>query len=151
MLQHDLPPGEYVLIADFVPIAGTPQIVQRAIVTPGYDGPIFPRLPALTAGTREQAVSGLRVRLESTSAGILKPSRLRFVFSDAATGAPVTDLQPYLGASAHLLIVNADLSVAIHVHPEGALTVRTGDRLRAAPAGVGIVQAVDSGSAWRRA
>ena len=122
VLQHDLPPGEYVLIADFVPIAGTPQIVQRAIVTPGYDGPIFPRLPALTAGTREQAVSGLRVRLESTSAGILKPSRLRFVFSDAATGSPVTDLQPYLGASAHLLIVNADLSVAIHVHPEGALT-----------------------------
>ena len=64
----------------------------------------------------------MRVRLESTSTGILKPSKLRFVFSDAATGAPVTNLQPYLGASAHLLIVSADLSVAIHVHPEGALT-----------------------------
>jgi len=122
VLPHDLEPGEYVLIADFVPIVGTPQIVQRAIATPGYNGPMFARLPALTAGSLDQTVGGLRVRLESTSAGILKPSKLRFAFSDAATGAPVTNLQPYLGASAHLLIVNADLSVAIHVHPEGALT-----------------------------
>jgi Heavy metal binding domain len=121
-LEYNLPPGEYVLIADFVPLAGTPQIVQRAVVTPGYDGPLFPQLSALTAGAREQVVNGLRVRLEVTSSGILKPARFRFGFSDARTNAPVTDLEPYLGASAHLLIVNDDLSVAIHVHPEGALT-----------------------------
>jgi hypothetical protein len=122
VLQHYLPAGEYVLIADFVPLAGTPQIVQRAIVTPGYNGPLFPSPPTLTAGPREQLADGLRVRLEPTTSGILKPARLRFAFNDAQTGVPVADLQPYLGASAHLLIVNSDLSVAIHVHPEGGLT-----------------------------
>src|SRR5262249_38097080 len=103
-------------------LAGTPQIVQRAIVTPGYDGPMFPRLPALTGGPGEQVVNGLRVRLDTTTGGILKPPPIRFPFMDKTTRAPVSDLQPYLGASAHLLIVNSDLSVAIHVHPEGALT-----------------------------
>ena len=98
------------------------QMVHRAIVTPGYDGPMFAQLPELTAGSPEQIANGLRVRLEAASSGMLKPTKLRFTFSDDRTGAPVTDLEPYLGASAHLLIVNADLSVAIHVHPEGALT-----------------------------
>ena len=35
-LRHDLPAGEYMLIADFLPAAGTSQFVQRAVVTPGY-------------------------------------------------------------------------------------------------------------------
>ena len=47
---------------------------------------------------------------------------VRFHVSDAATSLPVTDLEPYLGASGHLLIVNHDLTAAIHAHPEGAAT-----------------------------
>ncbi len=31
----------------------------------------------------------------------------------------MTDLEPYLGASAHLLIVSVDLTEAIHGHPQG--------------------------------
>ncbi|HVH55411.1 MAG TPA: hypothetical protein VM791_04115, partial [Vicinamibacterales bacterium] len=37
-------------------------------------------------------------------------------------GAPVTDLQPYLGAPAHMLIVRTDLGDAIHAHPEEQVT-----------------------------
>ena len=36
----------------------------------------------------------------------------------AATGAEVPDLEPYLGARAHMLLVSADLTEAIHGHPE---------------------------------
>jgi hypothetical protein len=43
---------------------------------------------------------------------------LRFTVTDAATGEPVTDLEPYLGAPAHMLIVRADLGDAVHAHPE---------------------------------
>ena len=42
---------------------------------------------------------------------------LTFRIEDAASGAPVTDLEPYLGASAHLLVVPVDLTEAIHGHP----------------------------------
>ena len=35
-LPVDLPPGAYMLIADFLPGGGYPQMVHRAIVTPGF-------------------------------------------------------------------------------------------------------------------
>jgi hypothetical protein len=60
------------------------------------------------------------VRLEAGDLRALRPSPLRFVVSDATSGAPVTDLEPYLGATGHLLIVDRELRAAIHGHPEGA-------------------------------
>jgi hypothetical protein len=37
--------------------------------------------------------------------------------SDAATGAPVRNLQPYLGAWAHIAIISEDTQDFLHVHP----------------------------------
>jgi hypothetical protein len=54
---------------------------------------------------------------------------LPFHFSDAVTGAPVKDLERYLGAFAHALIVNEELTEYIHAHPEEQLegtTVQSG-------------------------
>jgi hypothetical protein len=119
-LRHELPPGEYMLLADFLPYGGTSQMVQRAFVTPGYKGPIFSAAPALTAGPPSLVVDGVRVTPEPVELAAGKDRSLRFSLSDAATGAPVADLEPYLGAPAHLLIVKADLTDAIHAHPEPA-------------------------------
>jgi hypothetical protein len=47
-----------------------------------------------------------------------KEGRLTFTVTNPRTGAPITDLEPYLGAAAHLLIVRSDLSDAFHEHPE---------------------------------
>ena len=47
---------------------------------------------------------------------------LTFTVKDAKTGEPVTDLQPYLGAPAHMLIVRSDLTDAVHAHPEELTT-----------------------------
>jgi hypothetical protein len=121
-LRHDLPAGQYMLIADFLPAAGTPQLVQRVVVTPGYKGPLFGEPASLTPGSLEQVVAGLRVRLHPQSAAPRRPSSLRFELADAATNKPVTDLQPYLGAAGHLLVVNQELTTAVHGHPDGAAT-----------------------------
>lgn len=116
-IDQDLPEGEYMLIGDFLPEGGTPQMVQRALVTPHYTGRLFAAVsPDVTA--REQTVDGLRVRLQADSLRPLRASALRFVVTDASTGAPIVDLEPYLGAPGHLLIVDADLRSAIHGHPE---------------------------------
>jgi len=37
--------------------------------------------------------------------------------TDAASGQPVTDLQPYLGAAGHLMIFSADGATTVHSHP----------------------------------
>jgi heavy metal-binding protein len=117
-VAQELPPGEYVAIADFLPAGGEPQMVHRAFVTPGYNGPLMAQPPELARGPSEVVVDGVRVAIDAHD---LRPRRervIRFTLSDAVTGAPIADLEPYLGAPAHLLIVNAALTDAIHAHPE---------------------------------
>jgi Cu+-exporting ATPase len=48
------------------------------------------------------------------------PARLVFRLDDAATGEPVADLQPYLGAPAHVVIIGADGRSFAHAHGEAA-------------------------------
>ena len=108
VLRHPLPPGEHMLIADFLPLGGTPQMVQKAIIVPGT------RRPAATSETSQDP----DVRLETQNLAAGKYARFTFTVTHAATGAPVTDLQPYLGAPAHMLLVSHDLTHAIHGHPE---------------------------------
>jgi hypothetical protein len=112
VLRHPVPPGEYMLIADFLPSHGTSQMVQKAIIV---------------GGTRAQDASpesshGLQIRLEARDLAAGKPAELIFTVTDAQTGVPVTDLEPYLGAPAHMLIVRRDLADAVHGHPEETST-----------------------------
>lgn len=120
-LRQALPVGEYMLIADFLPVGGTSQMVQRAIVS---GRPAFAAAAAPGAGeiVHTAAADGLRVTLEAGPMVAGKEVLLTFSVAEAQTGAPVTDLQPYLGAPAHMLIVRADLSDAIHAHPEEVAT-----------------------------
>jgi hypothetical protein len=121
VLEQALQPGEYMLIGDFLPAGGSPQTVHRAVVTPGYRGGLFAPPATLQPSGPEQIIEGLRVTLDAKRIEARRAAALRFVVTDAATGAPLRDLEPYLGASGHLLIVNAELTTAVHAHPEGSV------------------------------
>lgn len=118
VLDAPIEPGAYTIIADFLPEGGTPQMVHRAVVTPGYDGPLFAPPPRLDVTPREVTVGELRVRVKTGEVTALRPASMTFEIVDRARGTPVVDLQPYLGAAAHLLIVTPDLTIALHGHPE---------------------------------
>jgi hypothetical protein len=114
-LTLDLPPNAYMLIADFLPAGGTPQMVQQAIVT-GRERRSFAPPPALRLDSPDKVVAGVHVRLTSNlTSG--REGTLTFSLSDAATGAPIGNLEPFLGAPGHLLIVNPALTDAFHAHP----------------------------------
>jgi hypothetical protein len=119
-LPVDLPPGAYVLVADFVPVGGAPQLVQRAIVTPGSE-----TSPFTTADLRpdltDKIVDGVRISL-AADARAQRESVLRFTVREHVSGAALIDLEPYLGAAGHLLAVDPDVTMAIHAHPEGRAT-----------------------------
>lgn len=114
MLDLALPrAGVYMAIAEFLPEGGTSQTFQQAFTT----GSAFRRAVNVAIDVSPKTVDGMRVSLDDSKvrAGDTKPLTIRI--DDAATGAPITDLEPYLGASAHLLVVPADLTEAIHGHP----------------------------------
>ena len=118
-----LPPGEFVIIADFLPQGGRAQMLQRAIVTPGYRGGLFPATIDLTPDSSlDKTLDGVRVKLDVSGLRAGKEAMLRFSLADAKSGAALSDLEPFLGAPGHMLIVNADLTEADHVHPEEPAT-----------------------------
>ena len=107
-------PGPYMAIAEFLPLDGSPQIFQQVFTTGDPFG--TPATPPVE--TAPQVVDGLRISIDASTLQSGQASTIRFRIDDAASGAAVTDLEPYLGASAHVLIVPADLTEAIHGHPD---------------------------------
>jgi hypothetical protein len=111
-------PGMYMLYGDFYPAGGTPQLLQALLVTPDYRGSPFPNPAGLQADAElTKVVDGQQVTLTAPPLGAGREALLTFDVSDARTGSPVTDLEPYLGAAGHLFMVSADLTDADHSHP----------------------------------
>lgn len=117
-------PGHYVLISDFFPVGGSGQVLLTPVVTAGFDGDVQAQVPTLTLDTswtkREGGVIA-ELRTSPTSLVASEDLDLPLHFVDEATGQPVRDLQRYLGAFGHALIVNEELTEYIHAHPEETL------------------------------
>jgi hypothetical protein len=137
-------PDVYRLVADFYPKGGIPQTVQRTIVAPGFDRPVLADAPPLEPDATEKSVSGLRFALEAAPFVAGRETDLSFAVVDAASGERVTDLEPFLGAPGHLLVMSADLVDAIHSHPDaeasfsGTRDSGPGTQAGAQPAGGGL-------------
>jgi hypothetical protein len=109
-------PGPYQLIADFVPQGGAPQLVQRAFVTAGYTGPLS-AVPPVGPDLADKTDGDVRVHLTPPDPRARREQLLTFELVDPVSGTPIADLEPFLGASGHLLVVSADFGVVFHSHP----------------------------------
>ncbi|MBC7299744.1 MULTISPECIES: hypothetical protein [Nocardia] len=116
--------GDYRVFADFTPAGGSNLTLGADLRVAGnYDVQALPA-PAATARVGEY---------EITLTGTITPGAASPVtLSVSRNGAPVTDLQPYLGAYGHLVALRAADLAYLHVHPEGA----PGDGVT--PAGPGV-------------
>ena len=76
--------------------------------------------------TLGRIIDGLRIRLSMPSPIGGRGQLLTFEFLDASTGQPVSDLEPYLGAVGHLLLVSADLQDVAHSHPVADMSAAVG-------------------------
>ncbi len=113
-------PGYYKVLSDFVPTGGTAQFIARPLITAGYEGDLVNDGARLTADSvTTQTVGGLTATLTfdppSFVAGLY--GHLNFFLTDAETGEAVADLQAYLGAFGHTLIMSDDLVDYVHSHP----------------------------------
>ncbi|GAA3181678.1 hypothetical protein GCM10010531_39850 [Blastococcus jejuensis] len=119
-------PGELAVDLTF-PTAGT-YLVNTEFRRQGEMGDVHDAQSVTVAGTvpapvalqpspRTVVVDGVRVELEGEAvAG--ETSELAFTFTDAETGRPVDDLQPYLAAAGHVVVMRADGETFAHEHAD---------------------------------
>jgi hypothetical protein len=102
--------GSYRAFADFTPTGGAATTLGVDLSAPGAFDPLA------HAPSRTARVDGYTVELTGElTAGRASPVTL----SVRRDRAPVTDLQPYLGAYGHLVALREGDLAYLHVHPEG--------------------------------
>jgi uncharacterized protein YceK len=106
--------GDYKLIADFIPNGGTSTTLSQWVKVVGKEA----EHAVLKADAKlQQEVSGKAVELSLSSMKAKEDVTLSFMIRNAQTNKDITNLQPYLGAVGHVVILSADAEQYIHVHP----------------------------------
>lgn len=106
--------GTYRVDTEFRRRADMADVLDRQQLT--VEGTQPPAVP-LEASPRSSTVDNLTVTLEGTPVAD-QQSDLHFRFEDS-TGKVVDDLQPYLGAAGHVVVMSADGETFVHGHAEG--------------------------------
>ncbi len=115
-IANDFPAGgEYKLIADFKPSGGDSMTKMEWVRIKGESAKPVPVVPDASL---DKTVEGKRVKLTIDELAANKEVTLKFSITDEKTNRPITDLEPYLGAIGHVVILTADGERYVHVHAE---------------------------------
>jgi hypothetical protein len=106
-------PGRYTLFHDFTPPRVGMQVVPVELTVEGTPPP---PVALVTDDRQPKTVDGVTARL-APDGPLVAGKNLALTVSLARNGAPVTDLEPFLGAMGHLIIVSADRQRFVHSHP----------------------------------
>jgi len=107
----DLTTGQWRLFADFKASGAEAITLGNDLAVSGDYEPAAPAADARTA-----TVDGYTVTLDGDAT---PGAEARLTLSVTRDGAPVTDLEPYLGAYGHLVALRSGDLAYLHVHPEG--------------------------------
>jgi Cu+-exporting ATPase len=106
--------GRYILNTEFRRNGQMADLHDRQLVT--IAGPV-PAARPVTPGPRTITVDGVRVELHGRAqAG--PTSDLTFSLTDARSGQPLRNVQPYLAAAGHIVIMRADGQTFAHEHAD---------------------------------
>jgi hypothetical protein len=123
-------PGYYKVLSDFMPSGGASQFIARPLVTAGYTGDLEADSAHLVADSvSKKSVEDITAELSYDPPAFVvgQYGHLTFHLTDTATGRPITDLQTYLGAFGHTLIMSEDMVDYVHSHPLDILAKQDDD------------------------
>lgn len=106
--------GAYLFFMEFSRASGE-HILHRETVVAGAE-PLA--APAPVEDHAPKTVGNVRVGLEGNAAEAGREVTYIFSLEDARTGEPLQNLQPYLGAAAHVVILSEDTQTFAHAHGE---------------------------------
>jgi len=113
-------PGHYKVLSDFAPQGAASQFIARPLVTAGYEGDLISDGARLVPDESTSKTIGdltATVRYDPMPMLAAVHSHLTFTLTKAGSNAPVDDLQAYLGAFGHMLIMSEDMISSVHSHP----------------------------------
>jgi hypothetical protein len=112
--------GYYKVLSDFLPSGGSSQFIARPLVTAGYAGDLVgdgAHLVPDTLLTKSDDDITASVTCDPQQFVVGLYGHITYHLTDTATGRPITDLQTYLGAFGHTLIMSEDMAEYVHSHP----------------------------------
>ena len=129
--------GLYRVFVEVQPVGGSPQLLRDHLATIDYSPLAAPPPPAPIRVDevlrRRLGRTDVALRTEPAEPLAGKPLTLEDTLSDVDSQQPLRDLEPYLGALAHVVMVEGNLEGCIHAHPReatlAAATTAGGTRL----------------------
>jgi major membrane immunogen (membrane-anchored lipoprotein) len=106
--------GEYKLFSDFVPTGGSSTTKSKWV---NVEGESASPVPIQVDSPLTKSVEGKEISLSIDHLQAGKEAVLNFTIKDDQTKKPITNLQPYLGAVGHVVILTEDAKDYLHVHP----------------------------------
>ncbi|GAA3413197.1 hypothetical protein GCM10020370_68480 [Paenibacillus hodogayensis] len=106
--------GDYKVFADFIPTGGANTTLSEWVKVEGKEG----KHAAIAVDTKlVKEVDGKEIELIMSAAKPKEDVTLTFNIRDAKTKKGIDNLQPYLGAVGHVVILSEDANQYLHVHP----------------------------------
>lgn len=130
-------PGSYVVLSDFTPSRGSAQFLARPLITAGYTEDLLAQRAHLVPNdvpteTVDDLTATVTYDPDTLRAGSY--GHLTFHLTKTGTNEPVRDLQTYLGAFGHMLIMSEDMVDYVHSHPAEILSSELNlEQLRGGP------------------
>ncbi len=106
--------GSYKVFADFVPEGGSNETLGDWITVEGEKAS---RVGLKPDKRLIRAADGKEVELALDEPKAGREIKLVFTIRDGKTKEEIDDLEPYLGAAGHVVILSADAERYLHVHP----------------------------------
>ena len=113
-------PGYYKVLSDLLPSGGSSQFIARPLVTAGYRGDLVADSAHLTPDRVATKIDGditATVSSDPQQFAVGQYGHITYHLTDTKSGLPITDLQTYLGAFGHTLIMSEDMAEYVHSHP----------------------------------
>lgn len=110
----------YLVYSDLFPMGGVPQVAYGNLMTAGYHHDLFSARAIIKPDEvliRELENTRFALTLEPREPVAGKKLTLTYQITDPKTGAAVRDLEPYLDAWGHTLILSEDTRDYVHSHP----------------------------------
>jgi len=117
-------PGRYLLFADITPRGQRSQVFRFPVTVPATAGPVEdPQGPSILAPSAALAHPlasdpAITAELIPQPRAICAGLHMQLLFRLSRNDQPLTDLEPYLGAMGHCVIISQDTRTYLHCHPE---------------------------------